>query len=330
MESTKRQNPPFAVDIPKRKADEPSWLRIGGIAIVGFVVGVAWPKITGVRVGPSAPPEATAASHAGAQAAASEGAENAANAKAAAPPSSNAAGTPSVSAVVPSTASAAAAAGLTTSSEILVKNGILLSCRTEAGDTLKGLACGPIAFDAIAQPRIKRLTQCAAAEGAEGKFGVVFNLDFRSNKTNFAISRSSTVKDPDGLLTCLKQGFDSVSLSAIAHEHPTYSLSYNANFTPKSSGAPSGDRSPTPSTPAAGHPNGADAPGAAAAASAGAAQIVWEVAIVRDRPRTGQVVARLPRGSSVHVGSGQDGWYQVKYGDAFASEGWLYRAAIGR
>jgi hypothetical protein len=24
------------------------------------------------------------------------------------------------------------------------------------------------------------------------------------------------------------------------------------------------------------------------------------------------------------------GWYPVKYGDGFASDGWVYRAAIGR
>jgi hypothetical protein len=45
-------------------------------------------------------------------------------------------------------------------------------------------------------------------------------------------------------------------------------------------------------------------------------------------PRT--LVARLPRGTKVKVGTSKDGWYQVKYGDGFANEGWLYRGAIGR
>jgi hypothetical protein len=51
---------------------------------------------------------------------------------------------------------------------------------------------------------------------------------------------------------------------------------------------------------------------------------------VRDAPKTGKVLARLERGTSVHVGPVRDGWYPVKYGDGFASDGWVYRAAIGR
>ncbi|HWL86098.1 MAG TPA: hypothetical protein VNO21_09870 [Polyangiaceae bacterium] len=303
-------------------------MRIGAIAIVGFVVGVAWPKLTGVRVGPSAPPEAAAARGTNAPAIA-EGAASATGAQ-------GAAGTPSAAVSVAGAGSAAAAQGTATPNatapEVLVKNGILLGCRTEAGDALKGLACGPIAFDAIAQPRMKRLAQCAAAQGTEGKLGVIFNLDFRSNKTNFAVGRSSTIKDSDGLVACLKSGFDSVSLSALAHEHPSYSLLYNAVFSSPSSGSASasssargsnGDATERPagtaSARAAGNPGAVDG-----------AQVVWEIAIVRDRPRTGQVVARLPRGSNVRVGTGQDGWYPIKYGEGFASEGWLYRAAIGK
>jgi len=37
-----------------------------------------------------------------------------------------------------------------------------------------------------------------------------------------------------------------------------------------------------------------------------------------------------PRGTAVHVGPVRDGWVPVKYGDGFASDGWLYRGAIGR
>jgi hypothetical protein len=63
--------------------------------------------------------------------------------------------------------------------------------------------------------------------------------------------------------------------------------------------------------------------------SEGTAQIVWEVALVRDAPK-GKVVARLQRGTSVRVGAVKDGWYPVKYGDGFASDGWIYRGALGR
>jgi hypothetical protein len=61
-----------------------------------------------------------------------------------------------------------------------------------------------------------------------------------------------------------------------------------------------------------------------------AAQVEWEVALVRDSPKTGKVIARLPRGSQVRVGPVKDGWYPVAYGNGFSSDGWVYRGAIGR
>lgn len=61
-----------------------------------------------------------------------------------------------------------------------------------------------------------------------------------------------------------------------------------------------------------------------------AAQVEWEVALVRDSPKTGKVIARLPRGSQVRVGPVKDGWYPVAYGNGYSSDGWVYRGAIGR
>lgn len=62
----------------------------------------------------------------------------------------------------------------------------------------------------------------------------------------------------------------------------------------------------------------------------GTAQVVWEVAIIRDAPKTGKVVARLQRGSTLRVGPVKDGWYPVRYGEEFSGDGWVYRGAIGR
>ncbi len=60
------------------------------------------------------------------------------------------------------------------------------------------------------------------------------------------------------------------------------------------------------------------------------AQVEWEVALVRDSPKTGKILARLPRGSQVRVGPVKDGWYPVTYGSSYSSDGWVYRGAIGR
>jgi hypothetical protein len=42
------------------------------------------------------------------------------------------------------------------------------------------------------------------------------------------------------------------------------------------------------------------------------------------------LVTRLPRGTKVKVGTRKDGWFQIKFGEGFTSEGWVYRGAIGR
>ena len=51
---------------------------------------------------------------------------------------------------------------------------------------------------------------------------------------------------------------------------------------------------------------------------------------MRDAPKVGTIVARLPRGTKVKLGPTKDGWYQVKFGDDFGTEGWVYRGAVGR
>src|SRR5579872_7410806 len=43
------------VQIPPSAQDRPSWTRVGVITAIGFLVGIAWPKIAGVRLGPSVP-----------------------------------------------------------------------------------------------------------------------------------------------------------------------------------------------------------------------------------------------------------------------------------
>jgi hypothetical protein len=72
------------------------------------------------------------------------------------------------------------------------------------------------------------------------------------------------------------------------------------------------------------------AEGSAPGGSAPTAQVEWDVAIVRDAPKSGKVVARLPRGTTLRVGLPKDGWWPVKYGDGYTNDGWVYGGAIGR
>lgn len=118
---------------------------------------------------------------------------------------------------------------------------------------------------------------------------------------------------------------------------PVVAMSANAAAGPRAAeavsvGAPQPVEATTPSAAAsaASIAEPSSAPGLAQAAVLKAVEVEWEVALVRDVPKTGKVIARLPRGTSVRVGPAKDGWYPVKYGNSYSSDGWVYRGAIGR
>src|SRR6185295_5143319 len=51
---------PLTVDIPRPGTDQPVWSRVGIIGIAGFLVGIAWPRVAGIRLGPSVPADLAA------------------------------------------------------------------------------------------------------------------------------------------------------------------------------------------------------------------------------------------------------------------------------
>jgi len=314
-----------SVEVPNASEDRPSWVKVGIIAALGFVIGVAWPRLAGIHLGPAAPGEASTAATSPSSAPAHADAP-VESAMAAVAPSASAAPAPLASAVPVAPAAEVPA--------VTANRGIVLACKTEDGESKKGVAaCGPVTgFDAIAQPRLRKLAACPAALGANGKLSIVFNIDFPLNKVAVEIGKSSTVTNVDAFASCVKPAFQGVSLGALDHQNPRYSLFYSVVFAPKDGRvATGGSATPTiPSSPSSAH---ADSPSTSvplADSDDGTAQVIWEVAIVRDTPRTGQVLARLQRGTRIRLGTGQDGWYRVKYGTDFANEGWVYRGAIGK
>src|SRR5271170_1781629 len=206
-----RSSRPLTVQLPPASSDRPSWIKVGVIAVVGFGVGVVWPRLAGIRPGPSAPTEATAsagtASMRAPEALPSTSA-TASDTEAAA--SATASATPSAEAAVPLNNAPPA---------ILVTHGAVLSCKSADGEAMKGQACGTVpAFDGIAQPRLKRLAHCPGAQGLSGKLSVVFGLDFVRNKINFSYGKS-TVANKDTRDGCLRMSLENVSLNAIAHDN---------------------------------------------------------------------------------------------------------------
>ncbi|MEO8800212.1 MAG: SH3 domain-containing protein [Polyangiaceae bacterium] len=305
----------LVVNVPSPSADQPSWLRVGAFAIVGLVVGIGWPKVFGIRLGPSAPAVVEADS------------SGSSTARPSTPPPTAPA---SVAAANPGAGASSAGGGAVESggATVDVRHGLVISCTNDAGERLKGSqACGSVDFDSIALPRLKKLARCPTADGADGKLSVLFALDFESNKVRVETGRSTTVENKDTFEQCIRTAFDNVSLGALAHDNKRYLVSYTVRFAPHGSVTPAagGD-----SATAARGSAGSSTPAAPQAASGDSAQVVWEVAVVRDAPRTGSVVGRLPRGTSVQLAGNEAGWYRVKYGANNASEGWVYRGAVGK
>ncbi len=329
-----RKDPPLAVEVPTPDRDSPAWVKVGVIAAVGFVIGVAWPRVMGVKLGPSAPGEAAAAA-----ASAAASAKAAGRAPEAPPASVNAksgAGVPSSSAV---TMGSGAASAVVPSGppQVSVQRGSVIACKTSDGESKKGKECGALGgLDNVVPPHLRKLATCSAAEGQTGKLSFVATAVFPSGGLSWDVGKSSTVGNLEGITNCLKTHFSGVTATGVAHEHNRYTVAYNVTFAPaaieaaapaKADKADKNAKDSADSTDKNAKEDKSDAP---AAAPGGEASVGWEVALVRDIPKTGAVVARLPRGSKVHLGVMKDGWYAIKYGDAFANDGFVYRGAIGR
>jgi hypothetical protein len=337
---------PLAVEVPASTQDKPLWVKIGVIAAVGFVIGIAWPRLLGVRLGPSAPGSSESA---------------AASASASAAHGGRAPDAPPATVVTKGPAQPSAVASTATPPtpvppNITVQKGTVLSCKTTDGETKKGKDCGGVpGIDALVTPRVRKIATCSGVEGQTGKLSLVVNADFASGRFWYDVGKTSTVPNLDAVTSCLKTSFHGTSTTATQHEHPRYTVVYTATFTPGVGGGGDDDKNSahkdknekdksskaakeTPSDsdkdpskdekPSATSDNNSTP--ATPPSNSGEAQVAWEVALVRDAPKTGGLVTRLPRGTKVKVGSSKDGWYQVKFGEGFANEGWVYRGAIGR
>lgn len=312
---------PLAVEVPASNADKPAWVKVGVIAAVGFVIGIAWPRLVGVRLGPSAPGESTTTTAATANAGRAPEAPPAslaAKLEPATPVKTAMSAAPPVDAPAPPAASGGV--------EISVQRGNVLSCKTSDGDTKKGKDCGAIAgFDQQIAPRIRRIATCPGLEGQSGRLSVVVSADFAGKSLSYDVGKSSTVSNADAAKKCLETALHGVTTRDIAHEHARYTVAYTAQLAPARGTRAAEEPAEAPAKTAA-----EERPASEKPVAAGEAEVAWEIALVREAPKTGSLVARLPRSTKVKVGPAKDGWYQIKYGEGFASEGWVYRGAIGR
>jgi hypothetical protein len=203
---------------------------------------------------------------------------------------------------------------------IRVGQGIVLKCR-DVGNVDIQEDCGAILLDPIAVPKLKGLVQCPAAKGASGKLSVALDVDFQQRKVRVVRGKRTTLPDETtrGLLQCAQSAFDHVAIDEVNHRHRRYLMIYSAIFGAAS--APGASENPGPA-PAEAPPS----PKPASENSLGSATVAWDVAVLRDAPKSGAVVGRAIRGAKVKVLAQQGEWFRIRHGTI---EGWAYRGALG-
>jgi hypothetical protein len=295
------KRPAVKVEVPGSQDDGVKFARVGIIAVVGFVIGIAWPRLAGVKLVPSAPVPAAA--------------------EASARELTGAPAAPKAEAAAPLAAPAAARPEKPPGDRILVSDVQIASCRNEHGKLRQ--SCDKVDFDRVAREHLRELSACPGTEAASGVLSLGFELDFAKDKIKGIQSGKSTSLEQDQvdrLLGCARERFSNVSLTGISHEHSAYTLFYRLELI----APPESQKAAADATPAA-------APSAEVEASpaSGRATVSWDVALVRSLPaRDGEVRARVLNGTRVVVTGKSGDWFRIKY-DARGNQGWVYRTAIG-
>lgn len=302
------------VQIPTAAEDRPAWSRVGIIAATGFILGVAWPKLAGVHIGPNVPGDLKAQAEPAASA----------SAVAAAPPAS--AATPALAAATPAgsagtPAEAAPAASLKES--VVVGPGKITKCADKKNKKISD--CGELQLDPVAVPKLESLAECASAVGVSGKLVVGFEIDFEKKEVHVVRSKKDKPTVPagtvGGIVKCAGKAFGNVPLEDVPHKFRHYTVQYGLTFYPPGS---------VPEKPNAGTGTEGDEPAAGAttseAGAEGSAIIGWDTALVRKDPKDGEVVIRLVRGTKVKIVGKRNEWYKIESG---GKTGWVYRGAIG-
>jgi hypothetical protein len=288
------------VEVPGAQDDGVKFARVGIIAVVGFAIGIAWPRLAGVKLVPSAPVPAAA------EASAREltGAPTPPEEKPAAPVP------PAPSAAEPPKPPA---------ERVLVSEVQVASCRTVHGK--RAATCDRVDFDRVAREHLRELSACSGTEDATGVLSLGFELDFEADKIRSIQSGKSTSLEQDyvdKLLGCARERFSNVSLVGIPHEQQAYTLYYRLELLPPPDAV---KKEPTAAGSAASEQG--------ATPASGRATVSWDVALVRATPaRDGEVRARVLSGTRVIVTGKNGDWFRVKY-DAKGNQGWVYRTAIG-
>lgn len=289
------------IAIPSTNDDKLRLGKVGLLAALGLAAGILWPRLVGLQLTPAPPSEASAA--ATSVPAGSAQARPSATTAAAGEPT-NPVARDDQSSVKPPRVTLAQ----------------VVSCRSKEGD--RETRCDTPALDPIIQSPLQALIACDAAQGVRGLLSLGFDVDFEANRLDhFSVGKSTTLPAATArqLLRCGEKELSRVSLDGVTHTKSVYRLFYKIEFAgqPTDSARTDSD-SPTPSSGVS----------AETISASGRVTVTWDAALLRAKPKDGEVLARVLGGTRLTVTGRQGDWYRVKY-DAKGSEGWVYKAAIG-
>jgi hypothetical protein len=308
---------PLTVEIPRPGADQPAWSRVGIIGVVGFVVGVAWPRFTGVKVGPAVPADLRAQVEAIASPSGAPPRPGAPGAS----PSGTASAAPGASASAdPADTDAPPPAN---QEMVVIGPGKIVRCWDKKDKKIDD--CEKLLIDPVVVKRLRELSKCSSALGLTGKMAIGFELDFGKNEVGVKQRKKGTSLPSSttaGIAQCAAHDFGNVSIKEVPHKHRHYLIEYLLTFY-----GPGKHPEAPPATP----PEGGDPdPGAGSTTSedeaTGTATVAWDTALLRKEPKDGEVVARLVRGTKVKIVGKQSDWYRIESG---SKVGWVYRGTIG-
>ena len=295
------QSPVIA--IPSSADDRLRLGKVGLLAAIGLVTGLLWPRLFGVHLVPPPPNDGPSSS-----------ASAASSATAAAPIATEQPST------APETTASASNDAPPTVKPPKVTLAQVVSCRNKDGE--RETHCDTPALDAIIQSPLQALIACDAADGIHGLLSLGFDADFEATKLDhFTVGKSTTLAPTTAkqLLQCGEKELSSVSLQGVPHTKSSYRVFYKIDFNEQLAG----------STATVNEPAGQDPPTPGEVISAsGRVTVTWDAALVRAKPKDGEVLARVLGGTRLTVTGRQGEWYRVKY-DAKGGEGWVFKSAIG-
>lgn len=297
----KSQNPEISVPT---QGEQVRLGRVGLIAAAGLAIGIAWPRLFGVHLVPAPPVDSPRVSASASAADAGAVVNRAVDGVSSTPPALSAS-PPESDAVKPPTVS-------------LVQ---VANCRDSDGNKIK--PCTAPSFDQRIQSKLQSLIACDAASGARGTLSVGFDVDASSSTFDrFTVGKSTTLSSSVSkqLMRCAEKDLSQLKLVGSSDTAVKFRLFYKVEF---------GSEAPAAAEASSGEANRTeDSPTGELVSASGRVTVTWEAALVRSRPKDGDILARVLGGTRLTVTGRQGDWYKVKY-DAKGSEGWVFRAAIG-